>query len=282
MAKLFVNVPGDTQESFENVNLQDASSILRAAVAERIGAVETDLQLYFCKYIPPDVALVTVGVVGGSVLRAACVKRDMRHKQAQRRLDLGLSRAAPSLKRCFTQVGEKVKADGDETRGVVAGLANQVTAMQGNIDTIQAAVTVQPPLRAPGETELMVAIDGKFNVARLNQLLVEYRIGHPRGLKKLAKALLLAQQVPLLELQALLRDEGRGGDLQPTGLSPELEGEFQRRLALQVARGPLDAFNEGSPVGVVGPVEAAVAVEDEAAVEDDTAVAAKRPRKAAA
>ena len=128
----------------------------------------------------------------------------------------------------------------------------------------------------------MVAIDGKFNVARLNQLLVEYRIGHPRGLKKLAKALLLAQQVPLLELHALLRDEGRGGDLQPTGLSPELEGEFQRRLALQVARGPLDAFNEGSPVGVVGPVEAAVAVEDEAAVEDDTAVAAKRPRKAAA
>ena len=58
MAKLFVNVAGGAQEEFENVNLQDASSILRAAVAERIGAVAANLSLQFeGDYVGSDVAL---------------------------------------------------------------------------------------------------------------------------------------------------------------------------------------------------------------------------------
>ena len=254
MAVLTVNTPGGGVETFNDVDLDGTVGAFKTVVGVRVGMTSFQLHAYIrtgtilhLKTSLNDASLTEVGLRDGAELRVKAPGGYEKGPQAQRRLDLGTTQRATSLKRRFDKVSADVVEDGDKTRGTVDGVANQVTALQADVDVIKSAVEGHPPVRIPGELELMQQVLDTFNVARMNSLLAGFEIRHPKGTKKSGKARLLAQKAPLLELQtALLETTVAKESLGSTGLTREDEEEFNRRLVAQGAprysQGSLDTF----------------------------------------
>ena len=245
MATLNVQLPGGNVQVFNGVDLGITVGAFKAVIGEKIGMANFKLHgknidgglvptETLIKRDVHDLSLAHVGFKDGGVLRVAKPSNFSAAKQAQRRLDKGVTQCATSLKNLPTSVG---------------GVASAVTSMQADVTAIRNAVVAAPPVKIPGETELMEAVLNKFKVNCINGLLNYWMIERPRGVNKNGKALLLVQKAPMVELRQAVQLHPRllpGEVEEDLGLDAADAAQYRVRLAAQQARVPLDNYNEAA------------------------------------
>ena len=178
----------------------------------------------------------TLGIQAGDTISAINTSHSGEYQAAQR-LKRGKEKGGSAFSRAYTHLNMH-----EQTRATVVAAVmdesqktrNDIAGMHEDLKTLAAAQSANPaphPTPCTGELEAMVLVLDKFRVGRMNQILEQFAIQRPRGLTCKAKAKLIVEQVPRLELMKLLNEATLPPPPAPDGEAAEPPAKCSRLQA---------------------------------------------------
>ena len=235
MTTFSVQVPGGGVEPFVDIDPTITVGKFKAVVGARVGMKSFRL---FVKN-PAEGSVLLKRSDDGTLLNEVgsvdfLLKKQSQPwepaKQAQRRLDRGITQVATSLEAGFKEVGGKVVAVDRKASEILKGQAKA----QADLTAIRAALESMQPTKNPGESELMEQLLNNMKVADMDSLIDRRGIALPPKMNKNGKARLLAQKVPLVELQKVLRDSATSGSAEVDQPASASVRDDRKRIRLLV------------------------------------------------